>query len=667
MKKVLSLLTAITLTTSGASSVVSCKTKNPSKQPLTPYVKTDLSSWRDKQKTMLKNNLQKTINENYLGKGDSDFNIGIIDKFNNNILTLIKQITNITTITTNDYNFQLSDGTGVVPSITKRLNAIQKINIIIAAKNLSKNIKGSISVSINPYWTNAQTIENIIKGNYGVQELSTGNRSFVAYKTVFLNQLKSNLNTQEKNMISIDNSNDSKTLTNNYQDIKVNIKTKADSKSINISLKLGFDTVSIANKLKNTNIYLDIDSTKSSKINDYWLTIESKLEKKLPIDERSNYNIKPKNPNLLLKSSLEVVNIEVQKVGGTIKTNTSIKIGFNFKKVVLDTSNPNINNASINVTTMINNKMYVGTSVGLYIKDAAQTTFTKKTLIANFTSNINIIKQVGIGANLKIYVGTKYNGLYMSSDDGVTFQKLSGDVFSKRALSISELNNNIYIGTTNGLYISANGVSFRKAAFSNDFSINTVVLFNNNIYVGANGLWISTDNGTNFTQINSISNYASVQIIKQIGTGDKARLYLGTLSGLYSSDKTGMTFSKINALSSNDITDIEQIGAGANIKMYVGTGNNGIFMLDDLSKTNFTKLSGQINNKWIKEIIEINNKIYVGTYKNGLYVSSDGKIFTQNNQIKNYANINAINKVTDGNATKIYIGTNEDGLYYNFV
>ena len=188
-----------------------------------------------------------------------------------------------------------------------------------------------------------------------MQELSSGSKIFKDYKNNFLNQINSKLTTDEQKLISIDNTNNNKNLTLNYQTIKLNIGNSSYSKSLGIATKLGFDAQSISDKFKNE--LIDVKQTggfkDSENLTKYISIIQSTLKNQTKWNsdiEKNSYslnfinqdNLKIIWPNKNNYSTWKPQNYSFNLNIGSDKVESYLQIEFKYSenKKVLD--NPNI-------------------------------------------------------------------------------------------------------------------------------------------------------------------------------------------------------------------------------------------------------------------------------------------------------------------------------------
>ncbi len=335
-------------------------------------------------------------------------------------------------------------------------------------------------------------------------------------------------------------------------------------------------------KIQNTEINLIINATGQQKISDYKTNIKTELDQKLTTGEKNAYDIDFINPNQLLTSSLQDIKITI-KVGPIGKSDANIKVKFNFKKIA-KLGNSIIVNSILNTKTQSSNDIFVGTKYGGLYKSTDGISFNPVTITGLF-GLVNTIQKVGKDASLRIYIGTT-NGLWVSSDEtGTSFSKVQGDPSTKNITTIQEIDNKIYVGTTSGFYFkNKNGSIFLPIDGMSTDDIKIIKKIDSKIYVGtnSNGLYVSNDaTGTSFSKASSIiPNNLTITIIQKINS----TIYVGTKSSLYYSNDNGVSFYEITGnLQSKNITTIQQIGS----KIYVGTNSNGLYVSNDATGTSY--------------------------------------------------------------------------------
>jgi photosystem II stability/assembly factor-like uncharacterized protein len=269
------------------------------------------------------------------------------------------------------------------------------------------------------------------------------------------------------------------------------------------------------------------------------------------------------------------------------------------------------------------------------------------------------------------------------------------------ALELSE--NNLYLGTDNGLYQSTFGYDWKKTNFppscgmitdikangkqvfastkfcglhqSNDGGmnwenstlklssltyINCLLVFENTILVGTDnkGIFISNDAGKTWKSSNN--GLKSDKIFAIIKVADK--VYLGTKKGLYFSNDQGENW--VVTTSELKSATIKTLDFDKNSNTILAGSNswNVDFYENDLKSDNWTKIGTTIKANSIFSAIRLKNKIYVGTNISGIMASEDkGNTWFENNSGANKGN--EIYKFITKNDS-IYVGT-EKGLYFS--
>ena len=150
---------------------------------------------------------------------------------------------------------------------------------------------------------------------------------------------------------------------------------------------------------------------------------------------------------------------------------------------------------------------------------------------------------------------------------------------SSNFYSIYAVGQTIYAGGNAGLFISFNGGDTWTNAL--ETNVRSVYVLGNNIYVAAsdNGLYISTDNGQNFSNYTTDNGLGSLGTYGVYAVGDM--VYVGTDNGLSISTNDGQSF------------------------------------------TNYTTADG-LGNNFVLGVYASNNTVYAGTYGGGLSIATFG-------------------------------------------
>jgi ligand-binding sensor domain-containing protein len=242
------------------------------------------------------------------------------------------------------------------------------------------------------------------------------------------------------------------------------------------------------------------------------------------------------------------------------------------------TSNENVANINIYGLDYNTNSFYFKRSQNNLTSDCSSVLATYKvpTLLTQISLFSNINKMTGIPSsfNLQFMQSDSLGRTYLVSNSS-NYQFIFTDDFTEfhwkstpNGLPVNFIpkffqiiNDVIYLGTNNGLFVSYNrGESFFVKTTTSglaDYSTEKmVVLSNGNIVIlGANKLSLSTNNGQSFTEITTQFSH----IIQDILSNENM-LLVATNNGLYVSLDSGQSFNYKNAtngLTSNNITTLK--------------------------------------------------------------------------------------------------------------
>lgn len=325
-------------------------------------------------------------------------------------------------------------------------------------------------------------------------------------------------------------------------------------------------------------------------------------------------------------SSNDVVFNDIMIAGNTTiaATNKGVfTLNTNTKQWVEVVSQSETGNATKIVSTS-QGKILIGTDKGVLVSD--DNTFSNYAVV-DFTSALDIdtkVTDLKVASDGKITVSNK-SLVYTSDDGGNSYKPLDLGLTINLISSIAvDGNGNIYIGTlSNGLFKSTNnGVSFAKVNGSLE-NVNVIDFQTqgNKLYVQTdNSILMSEDGGVSFENLTSNLNISNITSFELVGNN---KIELLTDSGIFKSEDGGNTFSEVNLkVLTNLMTDIASDSQG---NFILSTKENGLFKSEDGGSTWFnlgTNLEAMSLTS--VEIDKSNdNKIYLGT-ENGLKISLDG-------------------------------------------
>ncbi|MER3329586.1 MAG: hypothetical protein RIF34_08430, partial [Candidatus Kapaibacterium sp.] len=264
-------------------------------------------------------------------------------------------------------------------------------------------------------------------------------------------------------------------------------------------------------------------------------------------------------------------------------------ISFNNYEIVDFTGLLDLDRTVTSIDVASNGKISVTNESYLYTSDDEGKTFDA----IDFGITIGLISTIKWDSQGNVYLGTNSNGLFKSTNNGLTFAKLTGTLDNENIISIETQGNKLYVQTDNALMVSNNaGVTF--------------------------------ENATEELNISSITSFK---------LASSTRIELLTNKGLYTSENGGETFTKTELMINlGTMTDIASNSGG---EFIISTMNNGLFKSEDNGQTWFN-LSTELESITITSL-EVDaaddNKYYIGT-ENGLMITSNGgnsfKLFEDN-------------------------------------
>ena len=252
-----------------------------------------------------------------------------------------------------------------------------------------------------------------------------------------------------------------------------------------------------------------------------------------------------------------------------------------------------------------------------------------------------------------IYAGTTL-GVYRSTNNGVNWASASLSSYYIRSIGV--IGTNIYAGAANfGIfYTTNNGANWNQSVIANQ-DILSLAVNGNKIFAGGNsselqfygdGVFLSTNNGTNWTQTAFTAH--PVYCITISGNS----VLIGTETGIYLSTNDGSNWTQ--AYGNNQM--IMAIAAsGSNV--YAGVGANGVFKSTN-GGTSWSQTS--LNTDFVQAIALNPPYVFAATESTGLFMSTnDGLNWTQTNgpNVTISIAVNG-NNIIAGSSNGIYTSTN---------
>jgi hypothetical protein len=241
-------------------------------------------------------------------------------------------------------------------------------------------------------------------------------------------------------------------------------------------------------------------------------------------------------------------------------------------------------------------------------------------------------------SDANLFAGT-WNGVYLSSDNGTSWNAVNSGLTSTDVSCFAIMGKNLFAGTyNNGIYVSTNnGMNWTFSGLTNTW-VTAFAVCGNSIFAGTNynGVFLSTNNGTNWTAVSSAGikdtlrfPTVSALAVTVNGSGDTS-IFAGmsgiNVGGVYLLTNNGTNWTEVDSGLTN--TQIAALAAcGDNI--FAGT-RSGVFRSTN-NGINWTAIdSGLTNNGPIPTIYSLSilpngkcsTNLFAGTW-NGVYQSTN--------------------------------------------
>jgi len=251
----------------------------------------------------------------------------------------------------------------------------------------------------------------------------------------------------------------------------------------------------------------------------------------------------------------------------------------------------------------------------------------------------------------------------LSSDTGKTWTSVSNGLANTSPNNIIMDGGNLFVGTTKGVYISTNyGLSWtpRSTGGLANRHVTSIVAKNGNLFAATDdgaGVFRSGDSGSTWTPVNSgLVHFVNTSMVHTLWVSGNDIL-AGTISGgVFKSTDDGNTWARSNSGLANSI--VISIGEHAGI-IYAGASNDGLWKSTDGGNT-WEQTSLLMTH--VTEIAFSGNNIFAGGDVTGMALSTDnGNTWTAINNGLTNPQIRTLLV----NGTDIYAGTNGGGLFFS--
>jgi photosystem II stability/assembly factor-like uncharacterized protein len=304
--------------------------------------------------------------------------------------------------------------------------------------------------------------------------------------------------------------------------------------------------------------------------------------------------------------------------------------------------------------------IFAATDNGIYLSTNNGTSWTDINKDQNTVDALAVI-----GTN--IYAGTG-SGLLLSTDNGYSWSNIAtSDYYSNQQMNcIAGNDSTIFVGTPGQLLIDKdNSWGIADIGLNYGTSILSILVNNSDVFIGTtNGVYISTNNGGSWTAASNGMPVPPKQVYSIAASPTGAggtNLYAATNNGVYLSTNDGVSWTPEN--NGTVGTDVYSItGSGSKIFAAFGLNNTSIFFSTDYGLTWNTSANSGLGAKLIYNLTIIDS---------GLYATSDYGLFLSSNDGENWSSIDGAFMDTVvpydivQSGSNLVVSTQNYGIYYS--
>ena len=210
------------------------------------------------------------------------------------------------------------------------------------------------------------------------------------------------------------------------------------------------------------------------------------------------------------------------------------------------------------------------------------------------------------------------------------WQQTSGP-FDKRISCFTVSGTNIFVGTiSGGIFLSTDNGS-NWTAVNNGLTNNYVYsleVSGTNIFAGTwgGGVYLSTDNGSNWTAVNNGLTNIDIKSIAVSGTN----IFTGTGGGVFLSTDNGNSWTAVN----NGLTNLVNSFAVSGTNIFAGTNGGGVFLSTN-NGSNWTAVNDELASNYVKSLAIIGTDIFAGIEDYGAWKRPLSEMISKVEELKN--------------------------------
>ena len=224
-----------------------------------------------------------------------------------------------------------------------------------------------------------------------------------------------------------------------------------------------------------------------------------------------------------------------------------------------------------------------------------------------------------------LFAGTNGGGVYLSSNYGTSWAAVDSGLTGSELYvnSFASLGPNIFAGTRSGIFVSTNdGIAWKEVDSGLTSSLSRYILsfavIGSNLFAGTQGggVYLSTNNGTSWTGVNTDLQLPYVSSLAVIGTN----LFAGTEGdGVYFSSDSGGNWAQVNnglVLGGLSISSL----AASDTNLFTGT-NLGLFLSTN-NGSNWIEADSGLMNAIVNTLVFNRTNYFAGTNA-GVFLSTN--------------------------------------------